>query len=237
MNNPKAKLTDRSFFVITAVFFLLVNIIGFSHSINSKIAKEGALHSHVYMHGIFASIWVLLYFVQTVLISSKNQKLHIQLGKLGLVILILVLLSGFYAAFMVPVIYEAKPPYVQAPRDFSAIILVVILGALGLKYKNNAFVHKRMMMICTLLLSSAGIARTMIAFGVIGSFGPFIIISSLFLPVIAMMIYDYITYKKVFKVDWIGILSICLLFVISTPPVWKNPVIQPFITAIVQWLS
>ncbi|PZX48551.1 hypothetical protein LV85_03621 [Algoriphagus chordae] len=228
-------LGHRIFFLAIATFFLLSNMIGFGFSINSRIHTEGSLHTHIYIHGLCAGLWILLYFIQTVLVFSKRLKLHKELGLLGIVILISVLISGFYVAFMVPVIYQSDLG--QAGRDFSTILLGVILSVIGLNYRRKPFIHKRLMMVATLIFSSAGIARMMDFIGLLNLFGPIGVVMALLIPVIALMVYDYFSYKKIFKVDLMSFLSICLIFVLATPPLWENHFLASILETIVGWLS
>ena len=83
MNLQKIKKYDGVFFTATSSFFLLANLIGFGSSINSRLENEGSLPLHIYLHGICAFLWIVLYFIQTALIVSKNTQLHIKLGEKG----------------------------------------------------------------------------------------------------------------------------------------------------------
>lgn len=236
MTNSRTNKKESVFFLAIASFFLVANFVGFGFTLNSRIEDEGSLHFHIYLHGICAALWIVLYFVQTALITSSNVKLHTIIGKAGSVVILLVLLTGFYVAFMVPVINNMDPPYSQPGRDFSAILLAVMIAFFGLKNRKMPFIHKRLMMTSTLILSSAGIARFIMAIGLEG-LGTSGIISILFLPIILLFIHDYITYKRVFKVNFISILLVFLLFILSAPPLWENPVFQPILENIVGWLS
>lgn len=231
------KHPDRVFFMATSIFFLLTNLIGFGYTLNSRVADEGTLATHIYVHGLCAFLWILLYFVQTTLIASNNTKTHMLLGKTGAVVLFLVLLSGFYVAFMVPVLYDVEPPFSQPGRDFSAFLIAVVLGFFGLLKRKSPFVHKRLMMTATLILSSAGIARFTNAVG-IGSLlpGPAGIITLLFVPVIALIIYDLVRLRRLHIIHLISVLSVGVLFVTAAPFLWGFDMVQSMMGAIVDWL-
>ncbi len=229
--------SDRIFFTGTALFFLLTNVIGFTSTVNSRIASDGSMAGHIYIHGICAGIWILLYLVQCLLIAGNRKRWHRSLGKAGGIVLAAVLISGFYVAFKVPSLYGPleESSMIQPGRDFAMILMSVIFAILGIRFRHTFYVHKRLMMFATLLLSSAGIARTLGAIGLGGNI-PFII-STLFLPVVALIIYDWFTYRKFFKVHLIGIVSILLIFVLAAPFLWENPVMQPVLYSISEWLS
>jgi hypothetical protein len=228
----KTNPNDRYFFLSTAIFFLLANLIGFTYSTTLRIEQEGSLPIHIYIHGVCFGLWIMMYFVQNVLIFSKNIKLHKRLGKWGSLILLSVLVSGFYVAFMVPVLYNS-PIYIPG-RDFSTMLLALLFGTMGLKYRKNPFTHKRLMMFCTLILSTAGIARAMGALGI--PVTPVNAISAIFIPAIFLIIYDYFTYKKAFRPDIIGFFSLFLLFVFATPAVWDNRIMRPILLSIIKLL-
>jgi len=236
MINAITKKRERVFFLAIASFFLVANFVGFGYSLNSRLGNEESLHFHIYVHGISAALWIVLYFVQSALATSGNIKLHTIIGKAGSVVILLVLLTGFYVAFMVPVIYNVDAPYSQPGRDFSAILLAVVIAFIGLRKRKMPFIHKRLMMTSTLILSSAGIARFINALGLSG-LGASGIISMLFLPIILLIIHDYITYKKFFKINFVSITLVFLLFILSAPPFWDNPVFGPILEKIVGWLS
>ncbi len=236
MDTARTKRSEHLFFMAAASFFLLANIIGFGTSVNSRIENEGSLAGHIYVHGLCAGLWIILYFIQTTLVFTGNVNWHIRLGKAGALVLLLILISGFYVAFMVPVLYEVEPPYSQPGRDFSAILLAVGTAFMGLKYRKNPFVHKRLMLIATLILSSAGIARAVNFLG-LATLGPVGIISFLILPIFALFLLDYINQRKVFRVNFVGLLLVVSLFALSAPPVWENEYLQPVMEVLVGWLS
>ncbi len=236
MNTARTRRTERIFFLAAASFFLLANLIGFGSSVNARLENEGSLAGHIYIHGLCAGLWIILYFIQTTLVFSRKVNWHVRLGKAGVLVLLLVLLSGFYVAFMVPVLYNVEPPYSQPGRDFSAILLAVGTAFFGLKYRRKPFIHQRLMLIATLILSSAGIARAVNFLG-LATLGPVGIISFLILPVIALFLVDYINQRRVFRVNFVGLLLVVSLFALSAPPVWENAILQPVMEVLVGWLS
>lgn len=82
------KHTSRpSFFLLIAILGFVAIHVGFSTTFLFPVAR-GSFKApiSIYIHGVFAFCWILLFLVQTLLIHFKNYKLHKSLGLLGLFI-------------------------------------------------------------------------------------------------------------------------------------------------------
>lgn len=234
---PLSKNSDRYFFLGSALFFLLVNVIGFSTSLNSRHESEGILPIHIYIHGVFSGLWILLYFLQNLVVTLGKMKWHFFLGRFALLVMAGILISGFYTAFRIPTLYyDEIPESLEQPgRDFVGFVVAAFLVAFALSKRKVPFVHKRLMLLGTLALSGAGMAR-FIRFFIPEPSIP-LIISSLYFPVICMIIYDMLTYRKLYKIHAGGLACISILFVTAAPPFWNNGVMKPVITSLVTWVS
>ncbi len=125
----------------------------------------------VEVHGAILSSWVVLFAVQTSLAGAGRVDLHRKLGVVGLVLASLVGLSGLgvvsesIARHFRPGDLRVGGPAVQA-LWFAGFAVTVLFGFLQ---RRNPWVHKRLMLIATIMLLPAPLVRWPI--GIAGNFG------------------------------------------------------------------
>jgi hypothetical protein len=90
----QARRYDRQFFMAMVILLEAVVAIGFAPTYYMAGVFRAPLPSLiVHLHGAIFSSWMILLFMQTVLVSAKRIKLHRTLG-----------LAGFLLACLMPVI-------------------------------------------------------------------------------------------------------------------------------------
>jgi hypothetical protein len=151
-------LTDRIFFVGMALMFILVNSLGFTVSfLKTDIGQE--LHSTwVQVHAFLFTSWILLFFIQSVLVASRRVDLHRRLGIAGavlvglmVVITIISSVSGFYHSPPRPVI-EYVMLYIVVHVDAVDFTIFAVAGLLVRRTDSAA--HKRLMFLATIAVGS-----------------------------------------------------------------------------------
>jgi hypothetical protein len=152
------RLTDRIFFVTVAVTFIVINAALFAISfLKTDIGQE--LHSTwVQVHAFLFTSWILLFFIQSVLVASRRVDLHRRLGiagaiLAGLMVLITVIsgVSGFYHSPPRPVI-EHIMLYIVLHVD--AFDFMIFVAAALLVRRNDPQAHKRLMFLATIAVGS-----------------------------------------------------------------------------------
>ncbi len=178
------------FFVATSGAFLVTTLVGFAPSfflmpffdhpglIALEAQKYGdgggestlGLPLRAIVHGVLATAWMGLFFVQTLLIHSGRRALHQTLGVGGLFIAAGVFLSGVYALVL------ATPRMIDLadPPDPSVVIAEVLPGmggdlgsflfficAVGAAayFRRRAVTHKYLMLLASMSLVTVPIAR------------------------------------------------------------------------------
>jgi len=163
--------SDRYFYPITSFVILLLTFIGFRHfylegkgSVGQPLTPQIA--TLVIVHGIAITGWLVLFFVQSLLIASNNRRLHMKLG------LSAVGFATIIAVTSVPVaIFGARlsPPewtIVGFPRpqflliQIMEIVAFVVLVALGLFMRQQPNRHRAMMLLATITFLPAATTRT-----------------------------------------------------------------------------
>jgi hypothetical protein len=179
---PRAHAIDRWIFVFMAAWFIAIVLAGFIPDSLEKIAmvRAGArppFPAVLHMHAVLMGSFLVLLLAQTWLMATGRRALHMQLGVLGLVLAIALVIVGIV---LVPTNYHmlsdaARSGAPGAAEKFGAalhvweniMLLQLCVGilfpmfiAIGLKARaGNAGLHKRMMILATALPLPAGIDR------------------------------------------------------------------------------
>src|SRR5215471_14306707 len=90
---------DRFFYTGTGALFLVLTIIGFQHYIFGGKHFNGSpieppMLATVVAHSSAIFAWYVLFFVQALLISTQNRRLHMKLGWVGLGIASVIAVTG-----------------------------------------------------------------------------------------------------------------------------------------------
>lgn len=166
--DPQAALRrSRMYYVSGAAVALLVVFAGFAKTYYLKTAfGTPEIRPLVHLHGLVMTLWFSLFIVQTWLVASKRVKLHMSLGAFGAVLALLLVVVGVATG-----ISGAKLGHTPGPPPL--IFLVVPLGdmlnfsilvGLGLALRARRETHRRLMLLGTLGILTAAIARIPVGF-------------------------------------------------------------------------
>lgn len=129
---------------------LMVILIGFFPSYFSRLsATDGAHH----IHGISATLWMILLIVQPWLYRSGRMKWHRILGRSTFVLVPLIFFSGLNMIYLMLENQEHYPPlipYQLAFIDFTVLPLFTLFYLLAIINRNNIHLHARYM-VCTII--------------------------------------------------------------------------------------
>ena len=110
----------------------------------------------VHLHGAFSFAWIVLFFMQTVAVKSLNFKLHQRMGVAALAAAVGIVLT------LLPVgLFQVRKEIALGYGEsaISAIVGIVttgimfsILVALGFRYRRKPKVHKRLMLLATIII-------------------------------------------------------------------------------------
>lgn len=221
--SPRAK-PRRAFFQIMALVLILTVFAGFSPTYYLRPAFiEQPLSLLLHVHGLAFSSWMLLFFAQSFLIAKNNYKLHRQLGYAGAALALVMVPLGIAAA--VGAIRSNHTPPGIDPRSFLVlpffdITIFAILVSAGVYFRKRSGVHKRLMLLATIAMVDAAIARLP---GIM-MMGPpvFFLLQDLLL--LACVIYDRRTIGRIQPVTiWGGLLIVIsqpLRLIVSQTPLW-----------------
>jgi hypothetical protein len=201
---------DNIFFTTTALLMLLIVVVGFSHTYFSK----GAVFAHlpsllVHFHGAVFTSWIVLFVVQTCLVSSGNVRLHRKLGMLGAVLAVLMVILGTLVPFGT-LRRGAHLPSFFTPASFLwgnvlGIWLTVILIGIAIWKRRNGPLHKRLMFIANVTLMGPALSRMLLFYPIAGRhpFVVMIVVPALLL--VGLVVLDLYTWRKPLVVSLIGL--------------------------------
>ncbi len=177
---------DRYFYSIVSFVMLVLTLVGFSKFLlHGKESDNGPITppilALVVVHGVALLLWIVIFFVQSVLIEVKNRKLHMTLGWGGaLVALVVVVTSPVMATRSVQLnqgVHLFGMSYTQFLLVmYTEIAAFAVFSALAIFYRKKAAIHRSMIVLATLSVVSGSTSRIDFinhAFGGLGWWGQF----------------------------------------------------------------
>jgi hypothetical protein len=206
---------DRRLYTWVAVFIPVVVLIGFARTYYLKgLFGTPALPSLlVHFHGVVMTSWVLLFIAQVWLVSSRRTKVHQRLGIGGAILAALVVCVGVITAIFAAARGEPSdpPPLVFLAIPLGDMFVFAVLVGLALYYRRWLETHKRLMLLASLTVLSAAIARIPLEF--IATGGPLVFFGLTDLCILACVAFDSIRNRRLHPAFLWG-----TLFIIASQP-------------------
>jgi hypothetical protein len=136
---------------------LMAVLIGFATTFIIPVSK-GTFKAPfvIYLHGLFAFLWVILFVTQTFLIHYRNYRLHILLGTIGVAIAfgtsITMIPAGMYAVQkeLNKGLGETAISGIVGTCTSSIMFLTLVLS--GILYRKKSAIHKRLLLLATIVV-------------------------------------------------------------------------------------
>lgn len=211
-----AKRRERMFFTGMAIVIAMVVFAGFSRTwfLRPYFPQTQPLIPVLILHGVIFSSWIALFITQTTLVATKRVRTHMRLGIAGGVVACAMIVVGTITAIIRA--KGASPIPDVNPLSFLTVPLgdLLVFGTLvGLAfyYRRKVDIHKRLMLLATIGILPAAVARLPVAFIAQGGALAFFGLSDLF--IIPCLIYDIVSRGRPHRAT---VLAGCLI-VISHP--------------------
>jgi hypothetical protein len=229
---PAVGQRDRLFYGAMSIALAATVFAGFARTYYLRLLSGGPSATLsggpftplVHAHGALFTAWVVLFVVQTALISSRRVAVHRRLGIAGAVLAGAMVVAGTLTGITTAQRGGSAPG--MDPLAFLIIPLVdmvlfagFVIAALARRRDKEA--HKRLMLLAYVTIVVAAVARLpgVIALGPPGFFG----LALLF--VVAGVVYDFVSRRRVHPVYlWGGallVVSIPLRLAIATTASWR----------------
>lgn len=164
-SNLLRRPSDRGLFLIAAAVFPLLVLAGYfkSYYFSAFFDARPIANALVHAHGIVMSVWVIYFVAQVALIRSKNVKLHMSMGMVGIALAALVVVVGLATAWDSNMVRGAAPPGWH-PHSFFLIpigdmLLFVVFFAGAIYYRKRPAEHKSLMLLTAINFIPAALFR------------------------------------------------------------------------------
>ena len=222
----QSKSRERLFYIGMVIAIVITVFAGFSRTFYLRpYFQTQALIPLLILHGVVFSSWIVLLVTQTTLVATKRMRTHMRLGIAGGLLASLMILIGTVTA-----IVRAKGPSPVPgvnPLSFLTIplgdmLVFATLVGMAFYFRRRADMHKRLMLLATIAILPAAVARLPFAF--IQQYGPlaFFGLSDLF--IVPCLIYDIVTRRRPHRATVLGgaliVISHPLRLVIGNTHAW-----------------
>ena len=225
IGRPVVRNADRLFFTGMALASALMLFLGFLPSYFHRGAELPPLTPLYQLHGALFTAWIVLLVAQTALVAGRRTDIHRILGVAGVVLAAVVFVAGI--AVSVETLRRNGGPPGGDPRKFFAIPMgdIIVFGALvrpAVMQRQRSDTHKRLMLLATISLLTAAVARFLRQVGMGGAPNLFYGTDAF---VLVLVLYDLATRGRVHPATlWGGALVVgfkpLLFYVLSGTPPW-----------------
>jgi hypothetical protein len=193
---------DRRFYLGASIAALALVFWGFAHSYYLKLLfASPPLTTRLHLHGAVMSAWLVLFFVQAFLVSSRRIRLHRRLGFVGVLIAILVVVMGTTTTFNAAAREVGRHSAEAGVRVFvlglELVQMALFAGfvAFAIALRQRPDFHKRFMVLATACMIPSAFSRIPVHLSFLGTDNASILIlSDLF--VFACVAIDSIRYRR-----------------------------------------
>lgn len=222
---PSVARSRSPFYLLFSLLLLGIVVTGFAPTffLNAYMAKK-PLPTHVFLHGVVGTSWYVLLLVQSTLVYFRQGALHRRLGSVGMWLALGIFGATAVAAAMVfPIRLAAGMPLAdvegllkmgraaQMARDIGAVAGFAGYIYLALRWRRDVETHKRLMMLGSIILSSAAVGRLGWVFA--GMVPPELMPIIVLLPLLGLlMVNDWLTLGRVHRATAAGGVGLVAIF-------------------------
>jgi hypothetical protein len=208
---------QRRFFVGVAVVVTFTVFLGFAptYYLRGWFRLE-SLPFGVHLHGILFTAWILLFLVQSCLVSARRTDLHRRLGVVGALLVVPMLVSGVTVALawarsessVAVGALASESRLVVLVIPLASVLLFASLAAVGVYMRRRPDVHKRLMLLATIALLPPALGRIPI----LAARGPAAFFGVTVLFIVTVVAYDYWTRRRIHPASLWGGLALATSF-------------------------
>lgn len=217
---------ERWFYVGMSIAIVITVFAGFAPTYYLRPYFTAApLMPLLHLHGLVFTSWLVLFATQTTLVAARRTDIHRRLGIAGAVIAVLMVLIGVSTA-LIRANQGAAPPGGPSPLVFLVVplgdmlVFAILVGA-GFYFRRRSDAHKRLMMLATISILPAAVAR--LPFAILQA-GPIAFFGLTDIFVVVCVVYDLITLRRIHRATALAglliILSQPLRLMIASTQAW-----------------
>jgi len=196
--------TDRLFFPLMALIAATVVGAGFAPTYYLGFwFHSPPLAATVHVHAAAFTGWLVLLLSQTFLIRTRRFRWHRAMGKVAVVLVVIMVVTGYVVIFGKPRPTPFMRAFIFTP--ILSLMLFPVLFAVAIYFRRDPATHKRLMLLATILIANAGISRLLGMLGLGGGFyRPWIATYGLLL--LPLLIYDLMRLRTLHRATLWGML-------------------------------
>jgi hypothetical protein len=162
--NPRTLRSDSGshFYTWAAITILAIVFAGFARTYYLKeLFGTPALPGLLHLHGLVMTLWFAFFLVQVSLIAAGRADLHRRVGVVGALLAAVVVVVGVTTAITAARLGHTPgpPPLVFLTIPLGDMLVFPALVGAGLFFRRRSDFHKRFMLLASLSLLTAAIAR------------------------------------------------------------------------------
>ena len=207
---PQARPSDRRFYTGMAAAAAFAVLLGFSRTYFLRpYFQRTPLDAEFHVHGLVFSLWIVLFVVQTSLVAARRTGTHRRLGWAGACLAVLMvgvaLNAAVHGAHRDIAAGQAQEALAFFTTPVLSMAMFAVLVALAVALRARPEAHKRLMLLATLSLLDAAVARWPIA-GLAESPLAYYAVTDAFIG--AAIVYDFVSRRSVSPVYVYGAVAI-----------------------------
>jgi hypothetical protein len=196
--HPADRRIDRIFYTGMSAAILAAVFVGFTPTYYLRTHFQTTpLPLLLHVHGFVFTCWILLFVTQTSLIAARRTDLHRRLGLAGAALAGLMVVIGLTTAIVSgrrDVAAGSAEALSFLTTPFADMLVFLVLVAAAIKYRRRAETHKRLMLLATISLLDAAVARWPLAIIATSPFA-FFVLTDVFIAV--GIVYDLVSRRRV----------------------------------------
>src|SRR5580698_8713075 len=164
MTTKRSRILERYFYLFMSLLITVVVVYGFSFTIDQNlIHPRFPLPQVVYVHSFVFSAWVLFFILQSLLVRSRNVRLHRTLGWVGAVLAVSIVVLGYTTSTAVlRLAIQLRLPFPTVSFlivEIMELVCFAVPFALAIYWRRRPDFHRRLMLIATCALTEAAFGR------------------------------------------------------------------------------
>jgi len=161
---PVASPTDRQFFPLMALVALAVIGVGFAPTYYLGFWFHApSLTPIVHIHAAAFTAWLFLLLSQTLFIRLGRFRWHRAMGNVAVVVVVVMVTTGYIVIFGKPRPTVASRAFIFTP--VLSLLLFPLFVAAAIRFRRDPATHKRLILLATIAIATAGISRLMLMLG------------------------------------------------------------------------
>ena len=148
---------------LTGLAVFVIALIGFSRTYYLRTWFDvPPLTARLHLHGFVLTLWLVLFLVQSTLISVGRRSLHRQLGYAGVGLAAAVIVTTYMTAIEAAHLDGSRGGITAADRLYSIIVILALFAAfvvVGTLFRKRPDIHKRSMLLATMAIVGPAVTR------------------------------------------------------------------------------